>query len=96
MIAPTKIYDSFPTISPDEAADLICEAIRSKPKEINTKLGNFGEIAYSLAPKAVDQLMHAAYKVFPDSAASKGEDDPAERASTEQIAMANLMRGVHW
>ena len=28
MIAPTKIYDSFPTISPDEAADLICEAIR--------------------------------------------------------------------
>ena len=96
MIAPTKIYDSFPTISPDEAADLICEAIRSKPKEINTKLGTFGEIAYSLAPKAVDQLMHAAYKVFPDSAASKGEDDPAERASTEQIAMANLMRGVHW
>ena len=32
MIAPTKIYDSFPTISPDEAADLICEAIRAKPK----------------------------------------------------------------
>src|SRR5918911_86596 len=24
MIAPTKIYDSFPTITPDEAADLVC------------------------------------------------------------------------
>ena len=40
MIAPTKIYDSFPTISPDEAADLICEAIRAKPKQINTRLGH--------------------------------------------------------
>jgi NAD(P)-dependent dehydrogenase (short-subunit alcohol dehydrogenase family) len=96
MIAPTKIYDSFPTISPEEAADLICEAIRSKPKNINTKLGTFGEVAYALAPKAVDQIMSAAYKVFPDSAASKGQSDPEEKASAEQIALAHLMRGIHW
>jgi len=96
MIAPTKIYDSFPTISPEEAADLICEAIRSKPKQINTRLGTFGEVAYALAPKAVDQVLHMAYKVFPDSAASKGRKDPQEKASTEQIALAHLMRGVHW
>jgi NAD(P)-dependent dehydrogenase (short-subunit alcohol dehydrogenase family) len=96
MIAPTKIYDAFPTISPDEAADLICEAIRSKPKQINTRLGTFGEVAYALAPKAVDQILHMAYKVFPDSAAAKGKKDPEEHASTEQIALAHLMRGVHW
>jgi NAD(P)-dependent dehydrogenase (short-subunit alcohol dehydrogenase family) len=96
MIAPTKIYDSFPTISPDEAADLICEAIRSKPKSINTRLGTFGEVAYALAPKAVDQILHMAFKVFPDSAAARGEKDPNERASMEQVAMANLMKGVHW
>jgi NAD(P)-dependent dehydrogenase (short-subunit alcohol dehydrogenase family) len=96
MIAPTKIYDSFPTISPDEAADLICEAIRAKPKHINTRLGTFGEVLYALAPKAVDQILHMAYKVFPDSAAAKGQKDPDEKASVEQIAMANIMRGVHW
>ena len=96
MIAPTKIYDSFPTISPEEAADLVCEAIRAKPKQINTRLGTFGEVAYALAPKAVDQILHMAYKVFPDSAAAKGQKDPAERASGEQIALAHLMRGVHW
>jgi NAD(P)-dependent dehydrogenase (short-subunit alcohol dehydrogenase family) len=96
MIAPTKIYDSFPTISPDEAADLICEAIRAKPKSINTRLGTFGEVAYALAPKAVDQILHMAFKVFPDSAAAKGEKDPDEKASMEQVAMANLMKGVHW
>ncbi len=96
MIAPTKIYDSFPTISPDEAADLICEAIRAKPKQINTRLGTFGEVAYALFPKAVDQILSTAYKVFPDSAAAKGEKDPNEQASTEQVALAHLMRGVHW
>ncbi len=96
MIAPTKIYDSFPAISPDEAADMICEAIRAKPKQINTRLGTFGEVAYALAPKAVDQILHMAYKVFPDSAASKGETDPSEHASTEQVALAHLMKGVHW
>ncbi|MBI5106438.1 MAG: SDR family oxidoreductase [Solirubrobacterales bacterium] len=96
MIAPTKIYDSFPTISPSEAGDIICEAIRAKPKQINTRLGTFGEVLYALAPKAVDQILHMAYKVFPDSAAAKGQKDPDEKASVEQIAMANLMRGVHW
>ncbi len=96
MIAPTKIYDSFPTISPEEAADLICEALRSKPKQINTGIGTFGEVAYALAPKAMDQILHMAYKVFPDSSAAKGEKDPDEKASMEQIAMANVMKGIHW
>jgi NAD(P)-dependent dehydrogenase (short-subunit alcohol dehydrogenase family) len=96
MIAPTKIYDSFPTISPEEAADLVCEAIRAKPKQINTRLGTFGEVAYTLFPKGVDQILSTAYKVFPDSAASKGQKDPEEHASTEQVALAHLMRGVHW
>ncbi len=96
MIAPTKIYDSFPTISPDEAADLICEAIRAKPKHIGTRLGTFGEVAYALAPKAVDQILSTAYKVFPESAAARGQKDEKEAASTEQVALAHLMRGVHW
>jgi NAD(P)-dependent dehydrogenase (short-subunit alcohol dehydrogenase family) len=96
MIAPTKIYDSFPTISPDEAADLICEAIRAKPKQINTRLGTFGEVLYALAPKAVDQILHMAYRVFPESAAAKGQKDENERASGEAVALSHLMKGVHW
>ena len=71
-------------------------ALRSRPKQINTRLGTFGEVAYALAPKQVDQILHIAYKVFPDSAASKGEKDPNEHASTEQVALAHLMKGVHW
>ena len=98
MIAPTKLYDHFPTISPDEAADLICEALRARPTQINTRLGTAGEVLHAVAPKVMDQILHMAYKVFPDSAASKGDKAPAEpeRANVEQIAMANIMKGVHW
>ncbi len=96
MIAPTKMYDSFPTISAEQAADLICEAIRSQPKHVGTRLGTVGEVAYALFPKAVDQVLSTAYKVFPESAAAKGTPDPEEHASTEQVALANVMRGVHW
>jgi thioester reductase-like protein len=96
MIAPTKMYDAFPAISPEEAGDMICEALRSRPKEMGTRLGKFGEVAYSLSPKMMDRLLHLAYRVFPDSAASKGQADVEERASFEQIAMATLTRGVHW
>jgi NAD(P)-dependent dehydrogenase (short-subunit alcohol dehydrogenase family) len=96
MIAPTKMYDAFPAISPEEAADMICEALRSRPKHMGTRLGRFGEVAYTLSPSAVDRLLHLAYRVFPDSAASKGQPDVEERASFEQIAMATLTRGVHW
>jgi thioester reductase-like protein/NADP-dependent 3-hydroxy acid dehydrogenase YdfG len=96
MIAPTKMYDAFPTLSPEEAADMICEALRARPKEMGTWMGKFGEVAYTLSPSAVDRLLHLAYRVFPDSAASKGHADVEERASFEQIAMATLTRGVHW
>src|SRR3954453_19332566 len=98
MIAPTKIYDQFPTITPDEAADLICEAIRTKPKTINTRLGTFGEVSYALAPKAVDQILHMAYRVFPESTKKDkdGKDGEGDRASGEAMALAHLMKGVHW
>jgi NAD(P)-dependent dehydrogenase (short-subunit alcohol dehydrogenase family) len=99
MIEPTRLYKEFPAISAEEAAEMICEAIRSKPKEIGTRLGTVGEVAYALAPKLVDQLLHAAYRLFPESppaGGEGGEDDDENAASAQQIALASLARGVHW
>ena len=42
MIAPTKIYDRLPTLNPEQAAGMISEAIRKRPKKIATTLGNLG------------------------------------------------------
>jgi thioester reductase-like protein/NAD(P)-dependent dehydrogenase (short-subunit alcohol dehydrogenase family) len=96
MIAPTKMYDRFPTITPDEAADIIIDAIRTRPKVVSTKLGTFGEVSYALAPKLIDQVLGAAYKIFPDSAAARGQVEPGEHASREQALFARLLRGTHW
>ncbi len=101
MIAPTKMYDAFPTITPEEAAGLIVTAVTDKPKKIATKLGSFGELLYTLMPKASDAILNQAYKLFPDSHAAKGDGGDGdqggdEAASTEGIAFAYLLRGVHW
>ena len=96
MIAPTGIYDAFPTASPDEAAELIVQAMIQRPKKVATRLGTFGEVLYALAPKSVDVILNTAYKLFPESAAAKGEKKKDAEVSAEGVAFAHLMRGVHW
>ncbi|NYG57872.1 NAD(P)-dependent dehydrogenase (short-subunit alcohol dehydrogenase family) [Nocardioides daedukensis] len=94
MIAPTKIYDKFPTISPAQAADVVIKALVEKPHELNTVLGNAGAVAHTVAPKAAFRVLNMAYHVFPDSAAARGSDD-AKRES-EQVMLARLFKGIHW
>ena len=99
MIAPTRMYDSVPTLTPEEAAELIVKGIIEKPTRIATRLGIFAAVVNALAPKAYEVVMNTAFELFPDSAAAKGGDGKAiaEAApSNEQIAFASLMRGVHW
>ncbi len=106
MIAPTKMYDRFPTITPEEAADMISEAIIHKPKRIATPMGTLGQVLYALNPKSIDYILNTAYHLFPDSSAAKGEKrakpEPGEprttdeQANSQQLLFANLMRGVHW
>jgi len=97
MIAPTKMYDSVPTLTPDEAADLIVKAIIERPSRIATRLGIFAATLNAVAPKAYEVVMNTAFELFPDSAAAQGKKAlREEKASSEQIAFAALMRGVHW
>ncbi len=99
MIAPTRMYDMFPAITPEEAAQMIAKAMVRHPKKVATKLGNFGELLYAVAPKASDSILNTAYKLFPDSQAAKGKDGeerPEKAPSTEAVAFAHLMKGVHW
>jgi short-subunit dehydrogenase len=98
MIAPTRMYDVFPAITPEEAAEMITGAMVSQPKKVATRLGTFGELLYAISPKTSDRILNTAYKLFPDSQAAKGKDDEArdKAPSTEAVAFAHLMKGVHW
>ncbi len=97
MIAPTKIYQNVPTISPEEASEYIEKAIIYKPQRIATRLGIFSQVIHMLAPKLWEITMNSAFRLFPDSAAAKGESDAGEaKSSNEMVAFASIMRGVHW
>jgi thioester reductase-like protein len=97
MIAPTKMYDRFPTMTPAEAADMICKAMIRKPKAVGTAMGNAGALAYQVAPRGVDVILNAGYKLFPDSHAARGgKDVKKDEPSAESVAFAHILRGVHW
>ena len=98
MIAPTKMYENVPTLSPEEAADLVVEAIVYKPVRIATRLGIFGAVCHAAAPKLTQILLNTAFNMFPDSAAAQGkkEGGAATRCHAEQMAFAQLTQGIHW
>ncbi|HLB15766.1 MAG TPA: SDR family oxidoreductase [Burkholderiales bacterium] len=97
MIAPTKIYTQVPTLSPEEAADLVAEAIVYRPVRIATRLGVFGEVLHALLPRVAQVIMNTSFRMFPDSSSAAGKKDEATPAATpDMIAMSNLMRGIHF
>ena len=73
MIAPTSIYRSFPTLSPDEAANLICLAIAQQPKRVSTPVGILAQFTGVIAPDIQDRVLNMAYQIFPESPAARGE-----------------------
>ena len=94
MIRPTRIYDASPTLTPDDAAEMVVRALSDRPKRISTRLGTFGEVSYAVAPKAVDAVLNVAYRVFPDSKAAGGDDQVS--LSRGAKALVRLLPGVHW
>ena len=97
MIAPTKLYNSVPTLSPEEAADLVVQAIVHKPVQIATRLGIFGQVLHAVMPRVAQIVMNTSYRMFPDSDAAKGAKEGARpQLSADQVAFQQLMRGIHF
>jgi short-subunit dehydrogenase len=108
MIAPTDMYQNFPTISPEEAARMVLEAVLTRPPEVSTRLGKLGETVDVVAPNFLHLVMTAAYHVFPDSQPKdgadgkdgkdgrKGKPPPEQEMSVEAAALAYLMKGIHF
>jgi len=96
MIGPTRLYDNVPVLSPEEAADMIAEACVEKPVRIATRLGITGELLHALLPRVAQIVMNSTFRMFPDSAAAKGDKAVKYQPSAEAVAMAQMMRGIHF
>ncbi len=100
MIAPTHLYKNVPTLSPEEAADMVAQACIFKPVRVATRLGIAGEVLHALMPRVAQIAMNTAFRMFPDSSAAKGAK-PGEKAekqklSPEAVALQQMMRGIHF
>jgi NAD(P)-dependent dehydrogenase (short-subunit alcohol dehydrogenase family) len=97
MIAPTKIYNHVPTISPTQAADMICDAIVRQPKRIATNLGVMGQVMHFITPRVTETIMNTGYKLFSDSSAALGgKEGTPKKIRREQAAFSRLFKGIHW
>jgi NAD(P)-dependent dehydrogenase (short-subunit alcohol dehydrogenase family) len=96
MIAPTKLYDQVPTLSPEDAADLVVEAIIHKPVRIATRLGIFGALLHSVTPKVAQITMNTSFRMFPDSSAAAHKQQEPAQQTADQIAFSQMMRGIHF
>ncbi|MCM8594543.1 SDR family oxidoreductase [Accumulibacter sp.] len=95
MIAPTKLYDQVPTLTPEDAADLVVQAVIHKPVRIATRLGIFGALLHSLTPKAAQIIMNTTFRMFPDSSAAAHTREQGEQTA-DQVAFSQIMRGIHF
>ena len=96
MTAPTKIYDNMPLLSTDEASDLIVQACVDKPVRVATRLGIAVELLHAAVPRVTQIMMNTTFRMFPDSAAAKGEKAGKATLSPEAVAMSQMMRGIHF
>jgi short-subunit dehydrogenase len=96
MVAPTKLYQQVPMLSPDEAADFIVEAIIHQPMRIATRLGVFGQVVQAITPRVGQIIMNTSFHMFPDSAAAKGAQPGVEKPTADQITFTQLMKGMYF
>ncbi|MBJ8345428.1 SDR family NAD(P)-dependent oxidoreductase [Antrihabitans sp. YC2-6] len=93
MIAPTTLYDNFPTLTPEEAGHVVCEAIIERPRRVSPAFGRVASFADSLTPEIMDVVRNRGFKMFGDSASAKGEDTEISGAKK---AFVDATSGNYW
>ena len=81
MISPTKMYDKFPALTPDQAAGVITDAIVHRPRRASSPFGQFAAVADAVNPAVMDRVRSRAFSMFDDSSAAKG--DESDSSATE-------------
>ncbi|MBE7941989.1 MULTISPECIES: SDR family oxidoreductase [Ramlibacter] len=96
MIAPTGIYNNVPTLSPEDAAEMVVQACIARPVRIATRLGIAGEVLHALLPRVAQIVMNTSFRLFPDSSAARGDKGGKPGLSPEAAALQQMMRGIHF
>ena len=61
MISPTKMYDKFPALTPDQAAGVITDAIVQRPRRASSPFGQFASVVDAVNPAVMDRVRNRAF-----------------------------------
>src|SRR5262249_1745372 len=98
---PTTMYDNFPTLTPDQAAGVITDAVVHRPRRVSSPLGQFAAVADAINPSVMDRVRNRAFGMFADSAAAKGGESKTDTKTSEKIdkrreRFVGATRGIDW
>ena len=96
MIGPTKAYAYAPTLTPEEAADMVVDAVINKPSRLTTGMGRAFQILNLVAPKFAATTMNMPFRMFDEKKAVEAMSESSSEPTNEQVALAALMKGVHY
>ena len=98
MIGPTTIYDKFPTLTPDQAATVITDAIVHRPRRASSPFGQFAAVADAVNPAVMDRVRNRAFGMFGDSDAAKGAESQTDATQLDKRSetFVRATRGIHW
>jgi NAD(P)-dependent dehydrogenase (short-subunit alcohol dehydrogenase family) len=101
MISPTKMYDKFPALTPDQAAGVITDAIVHRPRRASSPFGQFAAVADAVNPAVMDLVRNRAFGMFQDSDAAKGSESTTDTGDSKQFdkrseTFVRATRGIHW
>jgi NAD(P)-dependent dehydrogenase (short-subunit alcohol dehydrogenase family) len=65
MIEPSGVYDRLPALTPESGAEWVCEAVRSRPRQVDMPIGALAELADALAPGLLRRTMSLVYRRMP-------------------------------
>jgi len=98
MISPTKLYDKFPALTPDQAAGVITDAIVHRPRRASSPFGQFAAVADAVNPAVMDLVRNRAFTMFEDSSAAKGDESDSGGTNFDRRSetFVRATRGIHW
>jgi hypothetical protein len=98
MISPTKMYDKFPALTPEQAAGVLADAIVRRPRRVSPPFGQFAAFADAVNPMVMDYVRNRGFTMFDDSDAAQGRESSGETPKFDKRseAFVQATRGIHW
>jgi short-subunit dehydrogenase len=82
MIAPTEEYQHVPTLSPEQAADVVLRTLVTGEKQLGTRIARLVSLAHIVAPQAVERLLSVGHRMLAQREHSGAlRDSPCELAA---------------